>query len=335
MIPYEWFEQAQKRIAPHILKTPLTHDAKRGLFIKWENHQVTGSFKPRGALNKVLSLADWERAAGLVAASAGNHGQGVALAGGLTGAAVEVFVSKHAVPAKVEAMRGLGAKIFFVEGGYGEAESAGREYAKSNQKVFISPYNDGQVIAGQGTIGLEILRELYPNQNPATIQIKEENSRNEEIANWIVPTGGGGLISALGNLLQKLDPRPRLIGVQAAASPFTYSLFHRKTQAGVQDLPTLADGLSGAVEEGSVTIPMIEEFVDDFLIVPEEEIERAIAFAWYVYHEKIEGSAAVVLAAVLSGKVRERPSVVIISGGNIQSDVHEKIVAGYAGEQWD
>ena len=329
MIPYEWFEQAQKRIGPHIQKTSLTHDVKRGLFIKWENQQVTGSFKPRGALNKVLSLADWERAAGLVAASAGNHGQGVALAGGLTGAAVEVFVSKHAVPAKVEAMRGLGAKIFLVEGGYGEAESAGREYAKSNQKVFISPYNDGQVIAGQGTIGLEILSELYKNH------IKEGKSGNEETANWIVPTGGGGLISALGNLLQKLDPRPRLIGVQAAASPFTYSLFHRKTQAGVQDLPTLADGLSGAVEEGSVTIPMIEEFVDDFLIVSEEEIERAVAFAWYVYHEKIEGSAAVGLAAVLSGKIKERPSVVIISGGNIQPDVHEKIVAKYAGEQWD
>jgi threonine dehydratase len=334
VIPYEWFEQAEERIAPHIKKTPLTRDAQRGLFIKWENHQVTGSFKPRGALNKVLSLADWERANGLVAASAGNHGQGVALAGGLTGAQVEVFVSKHAVPTKVEAMRDLGAKIFLVEGGYGEAETAGREYAKVNQKIFISPYNDGQVIAGQGTIGLEILRELYPDLNPSSFQVKAEKGDSGEAANWIVPTGGGGLISALGTLLQKLEPRPRLIAVQAAASPFTHSLFHRDTQAGVQDLPTLADGLSGAVEEGSVTIPMIKEFVNDFILVSEEEITKAIAFAWYVYHEKIEGSAAVGLAAVITGKVKERPSVVIVSGGNIQPEAHERIVAGYIGESW-
>jgi threonine dehydratase len=317
VIPYEWFEQAEVRIASHIQKTPLTQDVERGMFIKWENHQITGSFKPRGALNKVLSLADWERAAGLVAASAGNHGQGVALAGRLTGAAAEVFVSEHAVPAKVEAMRDLGAKIFVVQGGYAQAESAGREYALAHHKVFISPYNDGQVIAGQGTIGLEILRELH-----------------EPAANWIVPSGGGGLISALGTILNKYSPRPRLIGVQAAASPFTYSLFHNHTQANVQDLPTLADGLSGAVEEGSVTIPMIDEYVDDFLVVSEEEIARAMAFAWAIYHEKIEGSAAVALAAVLTGKVTDRPSVVIISGGNVQPEVHEKIVARFAGEQW-
>jgi threonine dehydratase len=154
-------------------------------------------------------------------------------------------------------------------------------------------------------------------------------------AHWIVPTGGGGLISALGAILNKLKPRPKLIGVQAAASPFTHSLYHRHTQAGIQDLPTLADGLSGAVENGSVTIPMIEEFADDFLLVSEEEIARSIAFAWYVYHEKIEGSGAVGLAAVLAGKVKERPSVVVITGGNIESDVHENIIARFAGEKWD
>ena len=318
MIPYEWFEQAEQRIAAYIQKTPLTQDVERGLVIKWENRQVTGSFKPRGAINKVLSLADWERASGLVAASAGNHGQGVALAGRLTGAGVEVFVSENAVPAKVEAMRNLGAKITFVKGGYAQAESAGREYAQTKQKVFISPYNDGQVIAGQGTIGLEILRDF-----------------NEPAANWFVPTGGGGLISSLGILLNRLSPRPRLIGVQAEASRFTYSLFHNHTQAGVEDLPTLADGLSGAVEEGSVTIPMIEKYVDDFLVVSEEQIARAMAFAWYVYHEKIEGSAAVGLAAILSKKEMEHPSVVIITGGNVQPEVHEMIIARYAKEQWN
>jgi threonine dehydratase len=320
MIPYEWMEQAEGRIAPHIRKTPLTFDERRGLYLKWENQQVTGSFKPRGALNKVLTLEDWEKKNGLVAASAGNHGQGVALAARLTGAPVEVFVSEHAVPTKVQAMRELGASIHAVPGGYAEAEAAGRQYAEKEHKVFISPYNDGQVIAGQGTIGLEILRDI---------------DHDVESANWIVPAGGGGLISAIGTLFTRLERRPKLIGVQAAASPFTNSLFHRHTQEGIQDLPTLADGLSGAVEQGSVTIPMLQNYVDDFLTVSEAEISRAIAFAWYVYHEKIEGSAAVALAVALSHRGLERPSVLILTGGNIQPEVHDEIVRRYAGEKWD
>jgi threonine dehydratase len=319
MIPYEWIEQARGRIAAHIMKTPLTFDEKRGLYLKWENRQVTGSFKPRGAVNKVLTLEDWERKAGLVAASAGNHGQGVGLAGQITGAPVEVFVSEHAVPAKVQAMRKLGAVIHAVEGGYAEAEAHGRRYAEQHQRVFVSPYNDGQVIAGQGTIGLEVLDDLGGRQ----------------VANWIVPAGGGGLISAIGTLFSRRSDCPRLIAVQAAASPFTHSLYHRHTQEGVQDLPTLADGLSGAVEQGSVTIPIIERAVDDFLLVSEEEIEQAIAFAWYTYHEKIEGSAAVALASVLDGKVAERPSMLILTGGNIQPEVHRRILEKYAGERWD
>jgi threonine dehydratase len=319
LIPSEWIEQARERIAAHIEATPLTFDDQRGLYLKWENRQVTGSFKPRGALNKVLTLQDWERKAGLVAASAGNHGQGVALAGQITGAPVEVFISEHAVPAKVEAMRNLGATIHSVEGGYAEAEAAGRRYAEELKRVFVSPYNDGQVIAGQGTIGLEVLRD------PA----------GASVANWIVPAGGGGLISAIGTLFSQMEHCPKLIGVQAAASPFTHSLFHRHTQQGVQDLPTLADGLSGAVEQGSVTIPIMERTVDDFLVVSEEEIERAIAFAWYVYHEQIEGSAAVALSAALENKVAERPSVIILTGGNIQPEVHRRIVEKFAGERWD
>ncbi len=319
MIPYEWIEEAEARIAGHIRQTPLTRDAKRGLILKWENHQVTGSFKARGALNKVLGLEDWERQQGLVTASAGNHGQGVALAARLTESPVEVFVSEHAVPAKMEAMRELGATIHAVQGGYAEAEAAGRRYAAQHQKVFVSPYNDGQVIAGQGTIGLEILREL----------------ENEATANWIVPTGGGGLISAIGTVFTRAKPCPRLIGVQAAASPFADSLFHRHTQDGVQDLPTLADGLSGAVEQDSVTIPMMQRFVDDFLTVSEEEIARAVALAWYVYGEKVEGSAAVAVAAALGGRITGGPSVLILTGGNIQPEMHEQIIRQYAGEQWD
>ena len=134
--------------------------------IKWENRQVTGSFKARGAFNKVLLLEEWEREVGLVAASAGNHGQGLALAGQKHGAVVEVFVSEQAVPAKVDAMRALGAIIHTVPGSYGEVEAAAKAYAENQQKTWVSPYNDGQVIAGQGTLGLELLRALTPVPSP-------------------------------------------------------------------------------------------------------------------------------------------------------------------------
>jgi threonine dehydratase len=323
VIPLEWLEDAQRRIGPHIVETPLTRDDERGLYLKWENHQVTGSFKARGALNKVLSLEEWELKAGLVAASAGNHGQGVALAAQLSGAAVEVFVPAQAVASKIEAMRKLGAQIRLIEGGYGDAESAGREYARQHGRTFISPYNDGQVIAGQGTVAMEILRQLSVDSGAPAGAV---NSRPPpEIANWIVPTGGGGLISACGLVINGLRPRPRLIGVQPEASAFTYNLFHRHTQQGVADNPTLADGLSGSVEADSITIPMMQQYADDILVVSEEAIARAIAFAWTAYREKIEGSAAVALAAVLEGRVRTYPCVVILTGGNIEAGVHEKI----------
>jgi len=320
MIPYEWLEDASLRIAPHIIETPLVFDTHPDLgqvYLKWENHQVTGSFKARGALNKILTLQPWERQLGLVTASAGNHGLGVAMAGKLVGAAVTVFVSEHAVPRKVQAIRELGASIQEVPGGYPEAERAGIEAARRRHLTWISPYNDEQIIAGQGTIGLEILA-----QQPEA-----------SLATWIVPAGGGGLISGIG-LAIKNHPssqlsgsgRPRLIGVQPEASPFLHSLYHHGTQDGIIEQETLADGLAGQVEDHSLTIPLARELVDDMILVSEMEIIQAIRFAWQRYGEPIEGSAAVSLAAILSGKVRSRPAMLIISGGNIQPEVHARIV---------
>lgn len=317
MIPSEWLNQARARIEAHVRKTPLTHDAQRGLHIKWENHQVTGSFKARGAFNKVLSLEPWERQAGLVAVSAGNHGQGVALAARMSDTRVEVFVPEQAVARKVEAMRALGAEVHVVHGGYAEAEAAALAYATERQKTWVSPYNDGQVIAGQGTVALEILDGLPEHADV-----------------WLVPVGGGGLISGIGAALRNASPRPRLIGVQSEASAFAYSLFHTGTQTGVRDLPTLAEGLSGAVEGNSVTIPLMRELMDDILLVSEEDIAEAIAFAWHVYGETIEGSSAVTLAVLLTGRVKQRPAVTLITGGNIQPEVHAGIVARYGEQTW-
>jgi threonine dehydratase len=279
---------------------------------------VTGSFKVRGALNKVLALEAWERAAGIVTASAGNHGQGVALAGSLVGAQVTVFVSEHAVPAKVEAMRRMGAQIVTVPGGYHQAESAALRYADEKRQTWISAYNDGLVIAGQGTLGLEIAADLPPD----AAQV------------WLVPVSGGGLLAGVGAALNRAETRPRLVGVQAETSAFMHALFYRGTQQGVDDLPTLADGLAGEVEHGSVTIPMVKQWVDEIILVSEEEIARAVAYAWQEHGEIIEGSGAVGLAAALSGKIDQRPAVVVVSGGNIQPEVHADILRRYDGQSW-
>ncbi len=270
-------------------------------------------FQGAGALNKVLSLEKWEQAAGLVTASAGNHGQGVALAGQLVGAPVIVFASDHAVKAKVEAMKNLGAEVRFVPGGYELAEKTAIQFAQEQKQTWISAYNDGQVIAGQGTVGLEMLEEL-PQVDNMTI---------------VVPVGGGGLISGIGAAIAEKKHRPRLVGVNTEASAFMHSLFHLGHQDGVVDLPTLADGLSGAVETGSLTIPMVRKYADDLVTVSEEQIGQAIAFAWKKYGQVLEGSGAVGLAAVLSGKVR-LPAAVVISGGNIQPEVHSELCKRYS-----
>src|SRR4030042_4456779 len=310
MIPYAWLEQANERIGPFIQKTPLTFDAQNNLYLKWENHQVTGSFKARGALNKILALQDWELGRGLVTASAGNHGQGVALAGRMKQAPVIVFASDHALQNKLQAMRELGAQIHLVRGGYGEAERAGIAYSDATGATWISPYNDGMIIAGQGTIALEIIEEL---PDPASVS-------------WIIPAGGGGLVSGIGSALQQLKPAPRLIAVQSDASSFLYQIYHHDTQEGVEELPSIADGLAGPVEEGSVTIPIVKKYVTDFVLVTEAEIRKAIKYAWYTYHERIEGSAAASLAVVTSGQVTAKPALVVLTGGNITAENHAQII---------
>ncbi len=316
MIPTDGWELAQRRINGQIHQTPLTYDPDLDLYLKWENRQVTGSFKIRGALNKVLSLEPAEQKRGLVTASAGNHGQGVAFAGKLAGAPVTVFVSEHAVPAKIEAMRALGAEVRLVEGGYEAAEQAGEAYAEEIQAAWISGYNDEQVIAGQATVATEILDQLEPDR-PGTI---------------VVPVGGGGLLAGIGAVMANLTPRPRLVGVQSVASPFFYAIYNHGSQYGVIELESLADGLAGAVETSSMTIPLVRRFADDFVLVTEEQIVAAIAYAWQKHGEMIEGAAAAALAAVMNGMVARRaspegPLVAVMSGGNIQPEVHARIIS--------
>lgn len=309
MIPDEWLDQAVERLAGRVERTPLTYDEDNNLFIKWENRQITGSFKIRGALNKILALKPQQKENGLVAASAGNHGQGVALAAGLVGARAIVFASEHAVPSKVRAMQELGAQVRLVAGGYAEAEKAAMQFAVEQHATWISPYNDGQIIAGQGTLGLEIIAQLASRQ----------------ALTCLVPAGGGGLAAGIGVAIQRFPHRMSLVAVQSEASPFLHAIYQNGSQESIVEQDSIADGLSGPVEAGSLTIPMVRRYVDGFELVSEEEIARAIAYAWRHYREKIEGSAATALAAVLTNKVAERPAVVVITGGNIQPELHQQI----------
>ena len=317
MIPFEWIVQAEKLIRPHIRETPLSYDPELDIFLKWENIQITGSFKARGALNKIIGLQEWELNRGIVTASAGNHGQGVALAASKVNTKAVVFASEHAVGRKIEAMRSLGADVRLVPGGYGDAELAGMDYANQTGAIWISPYNDGSVIAGQGTLAIEILK-----QEPALDQ-----------GEWIVPVGGGGLISGIGSYLSGKPCTTTLTGVQSDASSYLHSIFYSGSQDNVIERPSIADGLAGPVENGSITIPISRQTVSTMLLVCEDEIEAAIAYAWQHYQQIIEGSGAVGLAAVLTGKIHTRPAVVIISGGNIQSELHNGILIKYTNDE--
>lgn len=328
MLPFIWLEEATRRLASQLIVTPVTYDSGLDLYLKWENQQITGSFKARGALNKTLSLQDWERERGLTSASAGNHGQGLALAAQMSGARILIFAPDHAPAVKLQAMRARGAEVRLVSGGYTAAEAAGLAYAAEHETTWISPYNDGMVIAGQGTLALEALQ-----------QMKEINAPELEgrTLTWLTPVGGGGLISGVAAAL-KLRPTgypsgpaeaQRVIGVQSEASRFFHALYHTGSQAGIDELPSLADGLSGAVEAGSITIPLVKKLVDDIILVCEAEIAQAITYAWERHGQMIEGSAAVGLAAVLSSKVTARPAIAIITGGNIQPEIHAEIVHGH------
>ncbi|RCK76405.1 MAG: Threonine dehydratase, catabolic [Anaerolineae bacterium] len=314
MIPKEWIENAYQRIAPYVHTTPITFDPQLEIYLKWENQQITGSFKLRGAMNKILSLDEWERQRGVVAASAGNHGAGLAFACKKAGIKATIFVPHTAPQVKVNAIREYGAEVRYIKGGYTETEQFAIQFSKETGQPYISPYNDAQIIVGQGTLAIETLQALADTNLKA----------------WLVPVGGGGLLSGIGTTLDAFLPKdsmlPRLIGVQSEASPYMRHLYYTETQKFVVEEPSIADGLAGAVEENSITIPLIKQYADAILLVSEEEIRAAIRYAWLCYHQVIEGSAAVVLAAVLSGKVSERPALLVISGGNIDPDLHRTIV---------
>jgi len=292
---------ARRRIQGLVVETPLVA-WDDGLWLKCENAQVTGSFKLRGALNKILQLTSHELATGVVAASAGNHGQGVAYAARLVGARATIVVPDDAVRRKIAAIRGLGAEVVEVPGGYGAAEIAGRRMARERGAVWVSPYNDPDIIAGQGTIGLELLEQL---DETADVEV-------------FVPVSGGGLVSGIGLALRAEERKFSVFGAQAEHAPFMHAYVHGQDPRRVVEKPTLADGLSGPIEEGSLTLELARGVMREVWLVSEAEILEALRYAWLEHRVGMEPSSAVALAAARSrGRNAATIRVVVVSGGNV------------------
>ena len=307
-VTFDDISAARQRIAGVVLETPLrvsewlSTDAA-AVLLKLETIQPTSSYKLRGALNAAQRLFDGaDSLARLVTASAGNHGRALAYAARMLGLPLVVFIAANAPRAKIDAIRAAGAELRECAD-YDAAERQAKEYAAAGHGVFISPYSHPDVIAGAGTIGLE-LYEQEPN-----------------LETVVVPMGGGGLISGVGIALKALSPSTRIVGVEVAAScPFTRSL-----EAGhlvtIDVGPSLADGLTGNLDPDTVTLDIVREVVDEIVLVDEPLLRRALAGVVTQEHVLIEGAAAVGPAAILGNHIAVKGNVaVILTGANIDRE---------------
>ncbi len=300
---------AHARIAPYILRTPLTYSyllserAGCDIWLKQENRQHTGSFKPRGALNKIMSLTGAERSRGIVAASAGNHALGVAYACRALGVdRVDVFVQATATPSKIAKLREYPVEVHLVGETYEEAQQAALAHVRSTGAAFVSAYDDPAVVAGQSTCGLEIAEDL------------------SDFDAVIVPTGGGALIAGIALAVKSAHSRARVIGVNPAASPSALLSFRRGYAVDPYDHePTLAHGLAGGF--GKIPFAVAHDLVDEIVLVTEDEMKQSIVALIDSDQILAEASGAAGLAAVLNRKTALTGKiVVVISGGNTDSN---------------
>ena len=300
---------AHHRIAPYILRTPVLHSALLSaqlgfdVWLKLENRQYTGSFKPRGALNKIMSLSDEELATGIVAASAGNHALGVAYAAQMLGLTqVDVYVQANAAPAKIVKLRHYNINLHLVGQSIEEAQQAALAHAERTGAIYISAYDDVDVVAGQGTVGLEIMHDL------------------PDVDTIVVPIGGGGLIAGIATVAKTINPLIKVIGVNPEASPSAY-LSKRDGQPydPYDHEPTLAHGLAGGFGRVPFMIGMM--LIDDIVLVSEDEMKRGIAALIDSDQILLEASGVAAIAAVLAGKVTDAGKcVAVLSGGNIDAE---------------
>jgi threonine dehydratase len=302
--------RAADRIAPYIRQTPLERSAYfseltgANVWLKLENLQITGSFKLRGACNKLLSLTPEQAGVGCVAASSGNHGAAVAYAMNKLGISGVIFVPETASSAKIDAIRRVGADVrLFGRDGLDTEEHA-RQYALDNGMTYLSPYNDADVIAGQGSCGVEIANQV------------------ENVDALFVAVGGGGLIAGVAGFLKSVYPAMQAIGCQPVASAVMAASSRAGRLLQMPSDPTLSDGTAGGIEAGAITFELCQALVDEYVLVSEEEIAEAMREFLDVQHMLLEGAAAVPLAAMkqLDRRYQGADIVAIICGANIARD---------------
>ena len=314
-ITLEDIRQAQSTISHLVRRTPalsahsLSALAGCELVLKAENLQRAGSFKVRGASNRIAALSPEQKARGVITASAGNHAQGVALAAGTLGIPCTVVMPIGASLPKVEATRGYGATVVLAGDNFDDSQDHARRIMRDNDLTFIHAFDDPAIIAGQGTIGLEILEQV---DDPDTV---------------VVPVGGGGLISGIAVAIKETAPNVRVIGVQAAASTAVVDSYKANRHFPVGQQATVADGIAVGTP-GELTIPLVKRYVDDMVVVEEEEITQAMLLLLERSKLLVEGAGAVGLAAVLGEKTRSagQKVAVVLSGGNVDSHLIARVV---------
>jgi len=307
--------EARAAIAESVYFSPCTQSASiseasgQPVYLKLENQQRTGAFKERGALNKLLSLTDAERQRGVIAASAGNHAQGVAYHARRTGIAAKIVMPVMTPLVKVNATKGYGAEVVLFGDGYDEAYDEARRLSEQENLTFVHPFDDPAVIAGQGTIALELLEQV-PDMEAV-----------------VVPIGGGGLISGIACAVKESKPQVRVVGVQAARMPSMIEAVRERCTVTIPVNPTIADGIA-VRRAGELTLCMVQKYVDEVVAVEEEEIASGILTLLEREKTLAEGAGAAAVAALLHHKtsLRKQKTVALVCGGNIDVTLLSRII---------
>ena len=308
--------EASTRIKGLVRETPLDYshrysaDVGADVYLKLENLQYTGSFKLRGAANRLMTLEHAQQRAGCVAASSGNHGAAIAYAMRKLGIEGVIFVPEQTSSAKVDAIRSYGGDVRFFGSDGLDTELHAREYAEKNGMFYLSPYNDREVIAGQGSCGIEIEAAL------------------PEVDTLFVAVGGGGLVSGVASVLKSANPAVRVVGCQPEASAV---MAHSVAAGRIVDeasLPTLSDGTAGGIEQDAITFDLCRQLVDEFVLVNEAQIAAAMRQFIDYEHQLIEGAAGVALAAMVDqgDTLAGQRVVVLVCGGNVSRDTLKRVL---------
>ncbi len=307
MLDLEKIYKAQERIEGVVVKTPLAYApylsevSGSKVYLKKENLQVTGAFKIRGAFNKLASLSESERACGVVAASAGNHAQGVALSASKFNTRAVIVMPESTPLTKVNGVKHFGAEVILHGSNYDEAYAYALEYGEQNSMTFVHPFEDEEVIAGQGTVALEILEQYG------------------ELDAVVIPVGGGGLIAGMAEVIKSLSPNIEVIGVSASGAPAFKDSFEKKEAIDTLSVRTIADGI--AVRDTSeITLAYALKSVDKIISVDDEEIASAILYLLEKQKLVVEGAGAVGVAALLHHKLKHlqgKRVAIVLSGGNV------------------